>query len=89
MKYKLVKFTNGLGETWYQIKILQFYIGKFGIYRWHKTGYDTDYGWTSFVAKFKSPQEAHDYLKQDNDLITKINLKNTVMSSESSEVYEI
>jgi hypothetical protein len=83
--YKLVKFTDGLGYSWYQIKIPGILFG----YRWYKIGHNSEYyGLTSYSPRFKTEQEAHDYIKKEMYHNICYNLSQTITSSESN-IYEI
>ena len=57
-KYKIVEFTNGLGEKWYNIQTIGYLWNS-----WFKIYYETDYGMCGFIPDFVSETEAIDYLK--------------------------
>ena len=82
-KYKIVKFTNGLGKTWYHIKIVGFLW-----YSWYKWYHNTDYGWTPYIPDFDSEQSAMDHLRREKEKYIKNQLIDTITSSEG-EICEI
>lgn len=77
--YKIVQFVNGLGQTWYKIKIVGYLWDSY-----YKMYHNTDYGWTGFVPYFDSEQEALDHLKRDKETYYKMRLLNTVSSKEGN-----
>ena len=78
-KYKIVQFTNGLGKTWYKIKIVGYLWDSY-----YKIYHNTEYGWTPYIIDFDSEQEALDHLKREKEQYNKIQLYNTVTSKEGA-----
>lgn len=77
--YRIVQFVNGLGKTWYKIKIVGYLWDSY-----YKMYYNTDYGWTGFIPYFDSEQEALDHLKRDKETYHKMRLLNTISSKEGN-----
>lgn len=76
-KYKTVKFTNGLGKTWYHIKRAGFLWDS-----WYKLYYNTEYGWTPNIPEFDSEESAIAHLKREKEKYIKYQLTDSVTSSE-------
>lgn len=72
-KYKIIKFQNGLGETWCKIQIQGWFFN-----RWFKCWYNTDYGWTPFIPSFGSEEEAEEFLRKEHYEQVKNNLRNNI-----------